>query len=39
MAIGPRCLRCWMLTLSGPSDLLFLLLAIAFLTCSVVIVI
>ena len=35
MAIGPRCLRCLMLMLSGPVELLFLLLFTAFLTCSV----
>ena len=29
MAIGPRCLRCWMLILSGPVDLLVLLFLMA----------
>ena len=33
---GPMCLRCLMLTLSGPVELLFLLCFIATLTCVVV---
>ena len=33
---GPMCLRCLMLTLSGPVELLFLLCFIAILTCIVV---
>ena len=33
---GPMCLRCLMLTLSGPVELLFLLCFIAALTCVVV---
>ena len=32
----PMCLRCFMLMLSGPVELLFLLLLIAAWTCSVV---
>ena len=32
----PMCLRCFMLMLSGPVELLFLLFLIAALTCSVV---
>ena len=34
--IGPMCLRCLMLTLSGPAELLFLLCFIAAWTCVVV---
>jgi len=37
MAIGPRCLRCFMLMLSGPVELLFFADFKAFVTCSVVI--
>ena len=33
---GPMCLRCLMLTLSGPVELLFLLCFIATCTCAVV---
>ena len=32
----PRCFRCFMLILSGPVELLFLLLLMAFLTCLLV---
>ena len=34
---GPMCLRCLMLTLSGPVELLFLLCFIAAWTCGVVV--
>jgi len=34
MAMGPRCLRCWMFMESGPSDLLVVLLVIARFTSS-----
>ena len=37
MAIGPKCLRCFMFMLSGAVELLFLAEFIACLTCSVVI--
>ena len=39
IAIGPRCLRCWMFMLSGPVDLFVLLFCIAVLTCNSVIVV
>lgn len=37
MAVGPRCLRCFMFMLSGPVELLFFADLIACTTCAVVI--
>ena len=34
--MGPRCFRCCMLILSGPVDLLFLAVFIAFIVCCAV---